>query len=505
MKSMQDTMTYNSKQQQGSVDVTIGYGFSGSASYSQSKINADYASVNEQSGIFAGEDGYQINVKNHTDLKGGIITSTQNAENNGKNRFETGTLSFEDLANKAEYKGEAIGIGVSGSVKGENSKNPNSVVADKTGMSNTMGYGRESDKQYATTHSGINTANIIIRDNEKQQQITGMSAEEIKQAVKTDITTDNYAEHSGSLKNVFDAEKVQNKIDLQVKVTKEFRSNVQDFQAKQNKRLDELKEKKERGEISEQEYEEQAKKIELQKLITNVVAGGLLAPSDSVLGVATSTLAPAASYQVGQYFKEQGKEGSFEHIATHAVLGALTYAANGTNALTGAISAGGAEAATPIVAKVLYGKDNSQNLTADEKETVVAVTTAIGTLSGGAIGDSSANAYIGNTIASNAVANNWLTAEQNIRKKEIEQLLRQKLQLADLILGGDIDRTKINALMKELRALEKESADNDRQLEAAINSCIDYLSCDTLKKIHWDLRRELSEKGWAKFEQDRKN
>ena len=502
---MQDTMTYNSKQQQGSVDVTIGYGFSGSASYSQSKINADYASVNEQSGIFAGEDGYQINVKNHTDLKGGIITSTQNAENNGKNRFETGTLSFEDLANKAEYKGEAIGLGVSGSVKGENSKNPNSVVADKTGMSNTMGYGRESDKQYATTHSGINTANIIIRDNEKQQQITGMSAEEIKQAVKTDITTDNYAEHSGSLKNVFDAEKVQNKIDLQVKVTKEFRSNVQDFQAKQNKRLDELKEKKERGEISEQEYEEQAKKIELQKLITNVVAGGLLAPSDSVLGVATSTLAPAASYQVGQYFKEQGKEGSFEHIATHAVLGALTYAANGTNALTGAISAGGAEAATPIVAKVLYGKDNSQNLTADEKETVVAVTTAIGTLSGSIVGDSSANAYIGNTVAGNAVANNWLTAEQNIRKKEIEQLLRQKLQLADLILGGDIDRTKINALMKELRALEKESADNDRQLEAAINSCIDYLSCDTLKKIHWDLRRELSEKGWAKFEQDRKN
>ena len=26
-----------------------------------------------------------------------------------------------------------------------------------------------------------------------------------------------------------------------------------------------------------------------------------------------------------------------------------------------------------------------------------------------------------------------------------------------------------------------------------------------MKKIHWDLRRELSEKGWAKFEQDRKN
>ena len=223
---------------------------------------------------------------------------------------------------------------------------------------------------------------------------------------------------SGSLKNVFDAEKVQNEINLQVKVTKEFRSNVQDFQAKQNKRLDELKEKKEWGEISEQEYEEQAKKIERQKLITNVVAGGLLAPTDNILGIAVSSVSPAVSYAVGQHFKSQGKEGSFEHIATHAVLGALTANANGGNALSGAISAGGAEALAPIVAKVLYGKDNSQNLTADEKETVVAVTTAIGTLSGSVIGDSSANAYIGNTVASNAVENNYLTAKQLIEAEK---------------------------------------------------------------------------------------
>ncbi|MBQ9723788.1 MAG: hemagglutinin repeat-containing protein, partial [Neisseriaceae bacterium] len=106
--SMQDTMTYNSKQQQGSVDVTIGYGFSGSVSASKSKINADYASVNEQSGIFAGDDGYRINVQNHTDLTAGLITSTDKAERDGKNTFSTGTISFNDLANKAEYKGESF-------------------------------------------------------------------------------------------------------------------------------------------------------------------------------------------------------------------------------------------------------------------------------------------------------------------------------------------------------------------------------------------------------------
>lgn len=64
--------------------VIMGYGVSGSASYSKSKVNADYASVNEQSGIFAGDDGYQVNVKQHTQLDGGIITSTQSAEDKGK-------------------------------------------------------------------------------------------------------------------------------------------------------------------------------------------------------------------------------------------------------------------------------------------------------------------------------------------------------------------------------------------------------------------------------------
>ncbi|WP_118847201.1 hemagglutinin repeat-containing protein, partial [Neisseria lactamica] len=86
IQSVQDRETYQSKQQNAGAQVTVGYGSSAGGDYSQSKINADYASVNEQSGIFAGEDGYQIKVGNHTDLKGGIITSSQSAEDKGKNR-----------------------------------------------------------------------------------------------------------------------------------------------------------------------------------------------------------------------------------------------------------------------------------------------------------------------------------------------------------------------------------------------------------------------------------
>ena len=33
--------------------------------------------MNEQAGIYAGDEGYDINVNKHTDLKGALITSTQ--------------------------------------------------------------------------------------------------------------------------------------------------------------------------------------------------------------------------------------------------------------------------------------------------------------------------------------------------------------------------------------------------------------------------------------------
>ncbi|KGQ36596.1 hypothetical protein [Gallibacterium anatis] len=113
-KSLQDTMTYKGKQMNVSGQVTVGYGFSASASYNQSKMNADYASVQEQSGIFAGDDGYQIDVRKHTDLTSGLITSTAQAEADGKNSFSTGTLSHSDIQNYSNYS--ASGFSLSGGV-----------------------------------------------------------------------------------------------------------------------------------------------------------------------------------------------------------------------------------------------------------------------------------------------------------------------------------------------------------------------------------------------------
>ncbi|MCL4982957.1 hemagglutinin repeat-containing protein, partial [Neisseria meningitidis] len=324
IQSVQDRETYQSKQQNASAQVTVGYGFSASGDYSQSKIRADHASVTEQSGIYAGEDGYQINVQNHTDLKGGLITSTQKSEDDGKNTFSTGTLTFEDLANHAEYKGEAIGLGVSGSVAGDNpNQNSRIYTVNQSGMSSTMGYGKDSDKQYATTHSGINTANITIRDNEKQQQITGISAEEAKRAVKADVTTDNYAEHSGSLKNNFDKDKVQSEIDLQVKVTQEFDSNRKALRAEINKAADEKRQKAE--DIRRENYidgkngyntaeslalDKSADKLEKVAFYTDLALGGLYGIGDStaltyVTGSAVANPAIRAGTRPRQFWFEK--------------------------------------------------------------------------------------------------------------------------------------------------------------------------------------------------------
>ena len=418
IESVQDSETYQGKQQNAGAQVTVGYGFSASGSYSQSKIRADHASVNEQSGIYAGEDGYQINVGNHTDLKGGIITSTQSAEDKGKNRFSTGTLTTSDIKNHSRYEGKSFGLGasvaVSGKTLGQGAQNKPqdshlTSVADKNGTSSSVGYGNDSDSQSSVTRSGINTQNIRITDEDKQIQLTGKTAQETKADIYTNTTSETAQQHSGSLKNVFDKEAVQSELDLQRTVSQSFNQNVQAANTEINKHLDELKEKLDDPKISATEKAEIEGKInnwQRGQVLLNSIASGLTAPTQSTAGIMAATASPALSYEIGQHFKGKNAEGTSAHILAHAVLGAAVAATGDNNALAGAISAGGAEAAVPYISKWLYGKEKGSDLTAEEKETVTAITNLLGTATGAVIGDTTANAVQGSLNAQSAVENN---------------------------------------------------------------------------------------------------
>ncbi|KKW69382.1 hemagglutinin, partial [Lampropedia cohaerens] len=223
IQSLQDTSRYDSRQKDMSAQVTVGYGASASGSYSQSKINADYAAVREQSGILAGDGGYQIKVEGNTDLQGGLITSSQAAEEAGKNSLSTGTLTASDIQNRANYDGESFGVSASGAING----GWDGKTVDKKGnatsaLSKSVGLGADSESASSVTQSGINTANIGITDQAKQQALTGQTAEEAVAAIRTDATTDNYASQAGYLDNNFDSERVLKELNLQVEVTEQF-------------------------------------------------------------------------------------------------------------------------------------------------------------------------------------------------------------------------------------------------------------------------------------------
>ncbi|WP_432239972.1 hypothetical protein [Herbaspirillum robiniae] len=68
--------------------------------------------MNEQSGINAGDGGFQINVAGNTDLKGGKVASTDKAAADGKNSLTTQTLTQSDIKNRSDYKAESQSIGI---------------------------------------------------------------------------------------------------------------------------------------------------------------------------------------------------------------------------------------------------------------------------------------------------------------------------------------------------------------------------------------------------------
>ena len=132
IESLQDTATYKGKQMNVTGSVTVGYGASVGGSFNKSKINADHASINEQAGVYAGDEGYDINVNKHTDLKGALITSTKKAEADGKNHFSTGSITHSDIENHSNYSGSSFGVSGSVSANFETPFGENGVSKYKT-------------------------------------------------------------------------------------------------------------------------------------------------------------------------------------------------------------------------------------------------------------------------------------------------------------------------------------------------------------------------------------
>jgi len=112
IESEQDKKNYKETGKTSGLSISYTPGSAVTVSGGKGKTNTDstYESVTKQAGIYAGQEGYDIQVKNNTHLKGAVIDSKAPAE---KNKLTTGTLTWENIDNKAEYKTKASGITVS--------------------------------------------------------------------------------------------------------------------------------------------------------------------------------------------------------------------------------------------------------------------------------------------------------------------------------------------------------------------------------------------------------
>ncbi|WP_375701051.1 hemagglutinin repeat-containing protein, partial [Bartonella sp. AA23NXGY] len=155
--SRSDTGQTSSKQN--SVSVGFGAGQTGgggsmSASFQKDKSSSDYHSVVEQSGIKAGDGGFNIIVKDKTTLTGGIIASTAPAD---KNSLTTGSITTSDISNSAHAKASSHGFSISG----------NDTI--KNIAKNVFNHGKAKDAAEGETKSAISDGTIILTDTTGQR------------------------------------------------------------------------------------------------------------------------------------------------------------------------------------------------------------------------------------------------------------------------------------------------------------------------------------------------
>ena len=137
----------------------------GSINASVGRIDSKWKSVTEQAGIYAGEEGYDVNVGNNTTLEGAIIKSEAPK---AKNQLTTKSLEMKDIKNEAEYTYSNNGIGYNyyGSKKKlEEMKSKDKKGYDKIynsiGLVPNLGVGSKG-KASSTTQSAISDGILTV-------------------------------------------------------------------------------------------------------------------------------------------------------------------------------------------------------------------------------------------------------------------------------------------------------------------------------------------------------
>ena len=425
IESLQDTSIYKDKQQSIGGSVSVCYGrWGGSVNYSNSKTKSNYASVNEESGIYAGDEGFQINVNGNTDLKGAVIASSPSAIISNKNSLTTNTLITSTIENKANYRGEAIGISAGFGVN----KQPNGLY--KNTPTSSIGFSKKGNDESSITVSGISRGIVSITDNDRQHA-TGKDSITTLATLNHDVVINTEGKpvdskgnaSAGTLKSIFDQQKLEKELNAELQITQAFSQQSQQFKIELRKKVDIAKAEQDaiadalknpnltdsqRSILIAEGLNAQSNIDQLEKasLLFSSISGGLMAPTNSIGGIVAATLAPQVASQIGQYFKDHGTEGSASQIIAHGILAGAVAELGGNNPLGAALSAMSGETVAPLIADLLYGKSSSE-LNAEQKATITTIASLGGVAISSTVNSNSNNLAQAYQSTQNAVDNNW--------------------------------------------------------------------------------------------------
>ncbi|WP_237897932.1 contact-dependent inhibition effector tRNA nuclease [Escherichia coli] len=441
ISSLQDSDRYDSRQNSVAAGGSFTFGSmsgSGYASISQDKIKSNYDSVREQSGIYAGKDGFDVTVGNHTQLNGAVIASTATDD---KNSLSTNTLGWSDIHNQADYKASHTGISLSGG----SGMSASQMVASNaiagaanalTGMSGSSGHAE------GTTSSAISGGNLIIRNKDSQKQdIAGLSRDP--------------ENANGSIAPIFDREKEQKRLQ-EAQVISQISGQMSDIVMTYGETEAMKAARKEHPGMSDAQLRETPEYREVMKgygtgstpqmvvqAITGVL-GGLNA------GNPGQVLAGGLNPAVAQLIKQATGDNREANLMAHAVWGALAAQLGGNNAASGAAGAFSGELAARYIIDNYYG-GRTDNLSEQERQQISMLATIASGIAGGLAGNSTSAAGTGAQAGRNSVENNYLSVSEKTELEIAKQTLknsknpaeREKAQQKyDVLLEKDIASDK---------------------------------------------------------------
>ena len=377
--SLQDTESSRSKQSSAGFGASIcippfcfGSTVAGSANIAAGKTNSDYKGVTDQSGLFAGAGGYDIDVGKTTTLQGAVIASEASAD---KNRLSTDRLVVSDIKNVSEIKSQSVGISVSSSSAGGASMGGSIPIALK-------------DNDHSHTRSAVSEGTIVVRNPEGANDLVGLNRDTLNANQKLDRP---------------DEKAMQERIDLvqsSAQLASGVISAVGKAKADEAKALaDKAKAQTEAGSpdaagtvlaanaayTEAQRWQVGGDKRLMADIASGLIAAGLGGASvGTTVGIVANTASSDIFTKIGDYAQSRATdpkadaatraawaEGGAARVMLHALAGAAIGLSSG-NVQSGALGAGTSAALMPIIADAL-GKNDIKGVDQDTMAALIAV------------------------------------------------------------------------------------------------------------------------------------